>query len=56
MLGLIRAGFTNREIADRLFVSEATVKTHINHVFAKIGARDRPAAINYAAQHGLGQT
>ncbi len=56
VLGLIRAGFTNREIADRLFVSEATVKTHINHVFAKIGARDRAAAINYAAQHGLGQT
>ncbi len=56
VLGLIRAGFTNREIAGRLFVSEATVKTHINHVFAKIGARDRAAAINYAAQHGLGPT
>ncbi len=53
VLGLIGAGFTNREIAERLFVSEATVKTHINHIFAKIGARDRAAAINYAAQHGL---
>jgi len=30
------------------------VKTHINHMFAKIGARDRAAAINYAAEHGLG--
>ncbi len=49
VLGLIGAGFTNREIAERLVVSEATVKTHINHVFAKIGARDRAAAINYAA-------
>ncbi len=53
VLGLIGAGFTNREIAERLIVSEATVKTHINHLFAKIDARDRAAAINYAAQHGL---
>jgi DNA-binding NarL/FixJ family response regulator len=56
VLGLIGAGFTNREIAERLVVSEATVKTHINHVFAKIGARDRAAAINYAALHGLAAT
>jgi DNA-binding NarL/FixJ family response regulator len=54
VLGLIAAGFTNREIAERLVVSEATVKTHINHLFAKIDARDRAAAINYAAEHGLG--
>jgi DNA-binding NarL/FixJ family response regulator len=53
VLGLIAAGFTNREIAVRLVVSEATVKTHINHLFAKIGARDRAAAINYAARHGI---
>jgi DNA-binding NarL/FixJ family response regulator len=53
VLGLIGAGFTNREIAERLVVSEATVKTHINHLFAKIDARDRAAAINYAALHGL---
>jgi DNA-binding NarL/FixJ family response regulator len=53
VLALIGAGFTNREIAGRLFVSEATVKTHINHLFAKIGARDRAAAINYAIRHGL---
>jgi DNA-binding NarL/FixJ family response regulator len=55
VLGLIAAGFTNREIAERLVVSEATVKTHINHLFAKIDARDRAAAINYAARHGLGE-
>ena len=53
VLGLIAAGFTNREIAARLVVSEATVKTHINHLFAKIDARDRAAASNYAARHGL---
>jgi DNA-binding NarL/FixJ family response regulator len=53
VLGLIAAGFTNREIAARLVVSEATVKTHINHLFAKIDARDRAAAINYAALHGV---
>jgi DNA-binding NarL/FixJ family response regulator len=53
VLGLIAAGFTNREIAERLVVSEATVKTHINHLFAKIDARDRAAAINYAARHDL---
>ena len=53
VLGLIGAGFTNREIAERLVVSEATVKTHINHLFSKIDARDRAAAINYAARHGL---
>jgi len=54
VLGLIGAGFSNREIAQRLVVSEATVKTHINHLFAKIDARDRAAAINYAARHRLG--
>ncbi len=54
VLGLIAAGFTNREIAQRLVVSETTVKTHINHVFAKVDARDRAAAINYANEHGLG--
>jgi DNA-binding NarL/FixJ family response regulator len=54
VLGLIGAGFTNREIAERLVISETTVKTHINHVFAKIEARDRAAAINYATQHRLG--
>jgi DNA-binding NarL/FixJ family response regulator len=53
VLGLIGAGFTNREIAERLVVSEATVKTHINHLFAKIDARDRAAAVNYAHLHGL---
>ncbi|MGH2865680.1 MAG: response regulator [Solirubrobacteraceae bacterium] len=54
VLGLIAAGFNNREIAERLFISETTVKSHVNHLFAKIDARDRAAAINYAVAHGLG--
>jgi DNA-binding NarL/FixJ family response regulator len=53
VLALIAAGLNNREIAERLVVSEATVKTHINHLFAKIDARDRAAAINYALREGL---
>ena len=52
MLGLIAAGHTNREIARRLFVTEATGKTHINRNFAKTGARDRVQAMHYAYEHG----
>lgn len=53
VLQLIAAGKSNPEIARELFVSEATVKTHINHVFAKTGARDRAQAVRFAYQHGL---
>ena len=53
VLRLIAAGRSNPEIAKELFVSEATVKTHINHVFAKTGARDRAQAVRFAYQHGL---
>ena len=50
VLRLIATGKSNSEIAAALFVSEATVKTHINHIFAKTGSRDRGQAIAYAHQ------
>jgi DNA-binding NarL/FixJ family response regulator len=52
-LRLIAAGLSNAEIAAALVVSDATVKTHINRVFRKTGARDRAQAVRYAYQHGL---
>lgn len=55
VLMLIAEGLTNRQIAERLFVNESTVKTHINHLFAKVGVRDRAQAVTYAYQHGFGQ-
>ena len=53
ILTLIGRGLTNIEISQTLFLSNNTVKTHINHIFAKIGARDRVAATKYAHQHNL---
>ena len=53
VLKLIAAGLSNPEIAAALVVSNATVKTHINHIFQKTGARDRAQAVRYAYQHGL---
>jgi DNA-binding NarL/FixJ family response regulator len=52
VLRLIAAGKSNPEIARALFVSEATVKTHVNRIFAKTGSRDRGQAVHYAYQHG----
>jgi len=53
VLALIGRGRTNGEIAAELFVSEGTVKTHINHVFTKLRLRDRAAAVVFAFDHGL---
>jgi DNA-binding NarL/FixJ family response regulator len=55
VLALIAEGLTNSEIAERLVVSAATVKSHVNHIFAKIGARDRAQAVVYAYANGLAQ-
>ena len=53
VLALIGRGRANPEIAADLGVSEGTVKTHINHIFTKLGLRDRPAAIIFAFDHRL---
>lgn len=53
VLRLVVRGRNNSEIASELFVSEATVKTHINHLFSKLGARDRAHAVVLAHQFGL---
>ena len=53
VLRLIAAGRSNAEIAADLYLSEATVKTHINHIFAKTSSRDRGQAIAYAHRHRL---
>jgi DNA-binding NarL/FixJ family response regulator len=53
VLRLIGRGASNTEIAESLFVSEATVKSHIGHIFTKLDLRDRAAAIVFAFDHGL---
>jgi DNA-binding NarL/FixJ family response regulator len=55
VLRLIAEGLSNREIASRLFLSEATVKSHINRLFAKTGVRDRAQAVQYAYRHRLAE-
>ncbi|WP_026416892.1 response regulator [Actinomadura oligospora] len=53
VLTLIARGRSNAEIARELFISEATVKTHINNLFAKANLRDRAQAVTYAFRNGL---
>jgi DNA-binding NarL/FixJ family response regulator len=53
VLKLIATGLSNAEIAATLVVSAATVKTHVNRIFYKTGARDRAQAVRYAYKHGI---
>jgi DNA-binding NarL/FixJ family response regulator len=53
VLQLIAVGATNRDVAERLFISEATVKTHLLHIYAKLGVNDRAAAVGAAFEQGL---
>ncbi len=53
VLKLIAAGMSNGEIATALFLSNATVKTHVNRIFSKTGARDRAQAVRYAYENGM---
>jgi DNA-binding NarL/FixJ family response regulator len=53
VLELVAAGNTNREVAARLFISEATVKTHLLNVYAKLGVSDRAAAVAEGYDRGL---
>ncbi|GEK02576.1 DNA-binding response regulator [Streptomyces sp. 1-11] len=53
VLGLVARGTPNREIARELFISEATVKTHLTHLYAKLGVNDRAAAVAAAYDRGI---
>jgi DNA-binding NarL/FixJ family response regulator len=53
VLALVAKGTSNREIARVLFISEATVKTHLTHLYAKLGVNDRAAAVAVAYDRGI---
>lgn len=53
MLGLVATGLSNDEIAERLYVSTSTAKTHVNRAMTKLGARDRAQLVVIAYQTGL---
>jgi DNA-binding NarL/FixJ family response regulator len=56
MLEFIAHGLSNSEIAARLYLTEATIKTHVTHIYRKLGLRDRAQAVVYAYEAGLAGT
>jgi DNA-binding NarL/FixJ family response regulator len=50
---LVATGLSNEEIAEQLFISPSTAKTHVNHAMMKVGARDRAQLVVFAYEHGL---
>ncbi|WP_312029979.1 response regulator transcription factor [Actinomycetospora sp. TBRC 11914] len=54
-LRLVAEGLSNQQVASKLFVSEATVKTHVNHLISKLGVDGRPALVAWAWRHGVAQ-
>jgi ATP/maltotriose-dependent transcriptional regulator MalT len=53
VLQLVADGASNREAAKRLFISEASIKTHLLHIYGKLGVRDRAAAVGEAYRRGM---
>lgn len=53
VLDLVRRGLSNKQVGRELHISEATVKTHLIHVFGKLGVDDRTAAVNVALERGI---
>ena len=53
MLGLLAGGKSNREIGAALFITEATVKTHVNNILGKLGVSDRTQAVTTALKRGI---
>jgi len=56
VVALSGEGLKNRQMAERLFISEATVRHHLTSIFAKLGVADRLALVRYAYQHGLARS
>jgi len=55
VMGQVARGLTNREIAERLYIGEGTVKTHVARILTKLGLRDRVQVVVYAYEHGITQ-
>jgi DNA-binding NarL/FixJ family response regulator len=53
VLRLVAGGWTNREIAARLYLSDGTVKNHVSRILSRLGVRDRTQAADCARDHGL---